>query len=144
MPRRSSCAVRRVPIRVFKVDEYGAPPYPELVLTTSRATLARDPDLVDAVVAATRRGYALAVGKPALALEDLLDSTTGLSRADQEAQLRVLRPDLRPAPFDRRVLRAWARWDLEHGLLDKRLDIRASFNLPGEEEVGATRYGGAD
>src|SRR5262249_52414935 len=40
-----------VPIRVFKVNRYGAPPYPELVLTTSRRTLERDPSLVNAVVA---------------------------------------------------------------------------------------------
>ena len=40
-----------IPIRVFKVDEYGAPPYPELVLTASRKTIEARPDLVDAVVA---------------------------------------------------------------------------------------------
>src|SRR3954451_24277003 len=38
-----------VPIRIFKVNEYGAPPYPELVLTASRRTIEDDPDLVDAV-----------------------------------------------------------------------------------------------
>ena len=37
-----------VPIRIFKVDEYGAPPYPELVLVASRKTLDSDPELVDA------------------------------------------------------------------------------------------------
>jgi putative hydroxymethylpyrimidine transport system substrate-binding protein len=131
-----------VPVRIFKVNEYGAPPYPELVLVTSRETLARDPDLVDSVVAATRRGYALAVRHPGLALDDLLASAKGLDRADQAAQLRVLRPDLDPAPFDRAVLRAWANWDLEHGLLEKRLDINAAFRLPGEHD--ATAYGEGD
>ena len=32
-----------VPIRIFKVDRYGAPPYPELILTTSRQTLDQRP-----------------------------------------------------------------------------------------------------
>ncbi|HEV2727199.1 MAG TPA: ABC transporter substrate-binding protein, partial [Solirubrobacterales bacterium] len=32
-----------IPIRVFKVDRFGAPPYPELVLATSRQTLEDDP-----------------------------------------------------------------------------------------------------
>src|SRR6478752_6070409 len=34
-----------VPIRIFKVHRYGAPPYPELVLCTSEATLQDKPDL---------------------------------------------------------------------------------------------------
>src|SRR5207253_5862651 len=57
-----------VPIRIFKVDRYGAPPYPELVLATSRKTLEHDPELVDAVLDATRRGYKAAVEDPAAAL----------------------------------------------------------------------------
>ena len=38
-------ALRRagVPTREFRVDDYGAPRYPELVLTTAAATLAEDP-----------------------------------------------------------------------------------------------------
>src|ERR1044072_6262353 len=51
-----------IPIRIFKVNRFGAPPYPELVLTTSRRTLERDPELVEGVVEATRGGYALAPG----------------------------------------------------------------------------------
>ena len=53
-----------VPLRIFKVDRYGAPPYPELVLTTSRHTLDSDPGLVRSVVAATRRGYAFTERHP--------------------------------------------------------------------------------
>jgi ABC-type nitrate/sulfonate/bicarbonate transport system substrate-binding protein len=124
-------ALRRlgVPIRVFKVDDYGAPPYPELVLTASRGTIEDDPDLVDAVVEATARGYDLAAAHPALALDDLLGSVKGLDREEQAAQLRALGPDLRPAPFHPSVLRAWAAWDLEHGLLSRPLDVDAAFEL---------------
>jgi putative hydroxymethylpyrimidine transport system substrate-binding protein len=118
-----------VPIRIFKLDRYGAPPYPELVLTTSRETLERDPQLVDALVAATRRGYGLATRNPDMALEDLLASASGLDRAEQEAQLRALRPVLRPAPFDPRVLREWVDWDVEHGLLENQLAIAQAFHL---------------
>jgi NitT/TauT family transport system substrate-binding protein/putative hydroxymethylpyrimidine transport system substrate-binding protein len=118
---------RGTPIRVFKVDRYGAPPYPELVLATSRATVDRDPALVRAMVAATTRGYAFAARHPAGALDDLLTSVPGLDRADQAAQLRVLQPDLAPAPLDPAVLRAWAAWDLEHGLLARPLNTSAAF-----------------
>ena len=120
---------RGVPIRVFKVDRYGAPPYPELVLTASRKTLERDPALVRSMLAATTRGYAFASQHPSKALEDLLASVPSLDRAEQAAQLRVLRPDLHPAPFDAAVLHAWAAWDLRHGLLKRPLDVDAAFRL---------------
>jgi NitT/TauT family transport system substrate-binding protein/putative hydroxymethylpyrimidine transport system substrate-binding protein len=120
---------RGVPIRVFEVDRYGASPYPELVLAASRRTLAEEPELVEATVAATTRGYELAATRPGEALDDLLAAVPGLDRADQAAQMRALGPDLAPAPFDLEVLRAWAAWDLEHGLLQRPLDVEAAFRL---------------
>lgn len=120
---------RGVPIRVFKVDRYGAPAYPELILTTSRRTLERDPEMVDAVVAATTRGYELVATDPDAGLGDLLASVPGLDRAEQAAQLRALGRDLRPAPFDPAVLREWAAWDLKHGLLKQPLDAERAFRL---------------
>lgn len=121
---------RGVPVRVFKVDRYGAPPYPELILTTSRETLERDPELIDAMAEATRRGYGLATDDPEAALDALLAAVPSLNRAEQEAQLRVLGDDLRPAPFDPAVLREWVRWDVEHGLLARPLAVEAAFELP--------------
>src|SRR5689334_16688513 len=47
---------RRPGIRQFKVDDYDAPPYPELVLCVSRQTLDQDRSLVAATVRALRRG----------------------------------------------------------------------------------------
>jgi len=117
------------PIRVFKVDRYGAPHYPELVLVASRHTVEDDPQLVDAIVDATARGYELAFEHPARALDDLVAANPGLDRAEQAAQLRALRPDLHPTPFDRAVLEEWAAWDLKHGLLERPLDVDAAFRL---------------
>jgi putative hydroxymethylpyrimidine transport system substrate-binding protein len=120
---------RGVPVDVFEVDRYGAPPYPELVLTASRQTIERDPELVEATVAATSRGYELAARDPAGALGDLLASVPSLDREEQAAQLAALGPHLRPAPFDPTVLRAWAAWDLEHGLLERPVDVGEAFRL---------------
>ncbi len=118
-----------VPVRIFKVDRFGAPPYPELVLTTSRRTLEKNPDLVDSVVTATERGYAFAESDPNAALEDLLAADPSLDRADQRAQLDALLPVLDPKPFDAKVLHEWAGWDLEHGLLEKPLNVEDAFLL---------------
>jgi putative hydroxymethylpyrimidine transport system substrate-binding protein len=124
-------ALRRqgVPIRIFKVDDYGAPPYPELVLTTSRKTLDRKPELVESMVDATTRGYEFAVDNPKQALDDLVGAVPSLDRADQQAQLKVLLPDLSPKPFDPAVLNEWAKWDLEHGLLERPIDTSAAFSF---------------
>jgi NitT/TauT family transport system substrate-binding protein/putative hydroxymethylpyrimidine transport system substrate-binding protein len=122
---------QRIPIRTFKVDRFGAPPYPELVLTTSRKTLEDDPDLVDAVARATERGYALTASHPGAALKDLVASNPALSVGDQKAQLDALLPILGPQRFDRSVLRAWAAWDLRHGLLEEPLDVEQAFRQVG-------------
>jgi putative hydroxymethylpyrimidine transport system substrate-binding protein len=116
-----------IPVRIFKVDEYGAPPYPELILTASEQTLENNPDLVDSMVAATTRGYEFVTESPAKGLDALLAEVPSLDRAEQAAQLRGLRPDLHPAPFDPAVLREWAAWDLDHGLLERPLDVDRAF-----------------
>jgi ABC-type nitrate/sulfonate/bicarbonate transport system substrate-binding protein len=118
-----------VPIRIFKVNRYGAPPYPELVLTASRHTIDGDPDLVDSMVAATRRGYEFVSEHPAKGLDDLLAEVPSLDRGEQAAQLHALLPDLHPAPFDPGVLREWATWDLQHGLIERPLDVDEAFRL---------------
>ena len=122
-------ALRRqgVPVRIFKVDRYGAPPYPELVLTASQETVEREPGLVDSMLAATSEGYEFVTAHPRRGLDDLLAEVPGLDRGDQAAQLQALLPDLKPAPFDPAVLREWAAWDLEHGLLKRPLDVDAAF-----------------
>lgn len=125
---------RHVPIRVFKVDRFGAPPYPELILTATRRTVEEEPQLVRAVVSSTRRGYSFAERRPARALKDLLDADPALERAEQAAQLKVLLPDLHPRPFNRAVLESWAAWDLRHGLLERHLNVHAAFDLSGMGE----------
>ena len=118
-----------IPLRVFKVDEYGAPPYPELVLTTTRKELEAEPKMVEAMVAATRRGYKFTVKQPQKALGDLLAANPSLEKADQEAQLEVLLPALHPAPFKEPVLKEWSAWASAHGLLPHPVDVRKTFDL---------------
>ena len=92
-------ALRRqgVPIRIFKVDDYGAPPYPELILTTSRKTLDDDPSLVDSMVDATtprlRLRRASTRARPSTTCSPPSRASTAPTR---QAQLQALLPDLRP------------------------------------------------
>ncbi|HVC06712.1 MAG TPA: ABC transporter substrate-binding protein [Solirubrobacterales bacterium] len=122
---------RGVPVRIFRVDRYGAPPYPELILTTSRRTLAQNPKLVASMVAATSRGYQFTVRHPSRALSDLIAEVPSLERADERAQLKTLLPILSPRPFNYGVLSRWARWDVDHGILRREPAVRSLFRAPG-------------
>jgi putative hydroxymethylpyrimidine transport system substrate-binding protein len=119
-----------IPLRVFRVDEYGAPHYPELILTTTRKELEEEPDMVERMVSATRRGYNFTVSEPPQALDDLLEANPTLERADTAAQLKVLLPELHPLPFKEAVLKEWSAWASSHGLLPKPLDVKSAFELP--------------
>jgi putative hydroxymethylpyrimidine transport system substrate-binding protein len=125
-------ALRRagVPIRVFRVERFGAPAYPELVLCASAATLREDRGLVEAVVEATRRGYRFATGRPQEALGDLIREVPALDSAEQGAQLAALGQALAPADFEQPTLRAWAAWDLRHGILTEPPDLDSAFEQP--------------
>ena len=118
-----------IPLRVFKVDEFGAPRYPELILTTTRKKLEDEPELVERMVSATRRGYNLAVSEPQKALGDLLAANPSLERADQAAQLNALLPALKPLPFKEAVLKEWSAWASAHGLLPEPADVESTFDL---------------
>jgi putative hydroxymethylpyrimidine transport system substrate-binding protein len=52
------------PTKVFKLDEFGAPPYPELVAFTRNQTIQGNPALVCAFVKATVDGYQQATANP--------------------------------------------------------------------------------
>jgi putative hydroxymethylpyrimidine transport system substrate-binding protein len=120
-----------VPVRTFRVDRYGAPPYPELVLSTTRELLHSDPGLVRAVAGATIRGYEAALRDPQAALDDLLAANPDLDRGEQQAEMRVLLPAFAPpGRLDKDVLEAWSRWDAAHGILERPIDVDRAFDLP--------------
>jgi ABC-type nitrate/sulfonate/bicarbonate transport system substrate-binding protein len=120
--------------REFRVDDFGAPSYPELVLCATRETLRDDPDLVDGAIAALRRGYEEALKDPELAAETLVRRNRGLDRALVLDELRALGPAFtsgarRYGELDRGRLQAWARWAVRFGLVRERPDVERAFRL---------------
>jgi putative hydroxymethylpyrimidine transport system substrate-binding protein len=120
---------RGVTTREFRVDDYGAPRYPEVVLFTTRRTLERRRTLVDAVVAAVKRGTEEVLRDPEPAIRDIAragGADPGLVRA----QLRAVSPALRPPlVLRRRALEGWADWDARFGILERRPDVDEAFAL---------------
>jgi ABC-type nitrate/sulfonate/bicarbonate transport system substrate-binding protein len=84
------------------------------------------------VLAAIARGQAEVVADPEAALADLLEAVPELSPADQRAQLDALLAADAIGPgvaLDASVLRRWARWDAEHGIVDRPPPIERAFAL---------------
>ena len=120
---------RGVRTREFRVDDFGAPRYPELVLATTRATLDRDPELVRDTVAALEAGTRAALAdRPAAAARIVARSGTDerLVRAQLDEVASALSPQLR---LDRDALEDWARFDARLGILDRVPDVDAAFAL---------------
>ncbi len=121
-----------VALREFRVDDYGAPAYPELVLCTSHKVLEDDPDLVEAMVAATTNGYNAADRDPAAALAALLEEVPGLDPAEQQSEMDALSEAHAfhpPGDFDAKVLEEWGAWDAEHGILKQAPQTGEAFHL---------------
>jgi NitT/TauT family transport system substrate-binding protein/putative hydroxymethylpyrimidine transport system substrate-binding protein len=117
---------KAVPIRVFRVDDFGAPRYPELILATSGSEPKTHPGLVSAMRSATRHGYRFAVAHPAAALTDLLAGSDGLDRTEQAAELHALEGANAFTGLPRNPTNLNAgltTWEVEHGILKRSVNV---------------------
>ena len=125
---------RRPGIREFRVDDYGAPAYPELVLCVSRQTLDAKRPVIAATIRALRRGYEEADNDPESAVSALVDANPDLDRAAADAQLAAVAPAFTAGAdyygqLSENVLRKWAAWDLRFGIVKKPIDVGSAFDL---------------
>lgn len=131
---------RGVPTREFRLAEYGAPRYPELVLVVRGETLRRDREPVAAAVDTVEAGTVAALRDPDAALEAIARA----SAADASlvrAQFDAVRPALAPpVRLDRRALEGWARFAVRFGILAERPNLERAFELglTREKEGSAT------
>ncbi len=77
---------RGIPVREFRVDRFGAPRYPELVVATRADSEERASRFLDAL----DQGYRALGENPESALDDLLRAVPDLDRGSQERQLKAL------------------------------------------------------
>jgi ABC-type nitrate/sulfonate/bicarbonate transport system substrate-binding protein len=124
---------RRPGIREFRVDDYGAPAYPELVLCVMRRTLDDEPALVRATIAALARGYEEVLADPESGVSALLTATTGLRRTSVQRALDAVSPSFTAearafGELDPRRLRAWARWERRFGLVRRVPNVDRAFD----------------
>jgi putative hydroxymethylpyrimidine transport system substrate-binding protein len=118
---------RGVATREFRVDDYGAPRYPELVLAVKRTTLEDHEALVDDMLGAIAEGTDTALRDR----EDTVDKLVRASGADTplvRAELTAVAPALQP-PVELKLaaLDAWARFDARFGILRHEPDVSQAF-----------------
>jgi ABC-type nitrate/sulfonate/bicarbonate transport system substrate-binding protein len=123
---------KRPATREFRVNDYGAPAYPELVLVTKSTTLQDSPDLVRATVDALRRGYAFTLRDPESSASDLVSEVPDADRAAIVRQLDVLTPVFtgptgEPGGLDRAVLEEWSRWEARFGITKQPPNVASTF-----------------
>jgi putative hydroxymethylpyrimidine transport system substrate-binding protein len=112
----------------FRVDRYGAPPYPEVVLFVKRSTLERHRDELRRLLAALADGVRSVHRDPNAAI-DQIAQVSGADRPLVAAQMRAVQPLFDPPMrLDPGVLRRWAAWDARFGILPRRADVSRLFD----------------
>ncbi len=120
---------RGVHVNVFRADEFGAPPYPELVIATKRSTLDTDRGTIRRALAALADGTAAARANPNVALQPIVKAS-GADPALIRAELAAVRPILAPGVrLDPAALNAWAAFDARFGILKTRPRVSDVFEL---------------
>ena len=121
---------RGVPTREFRVDEFGAPRYPELVLAVERETLEEQRALVDDVLVALAAGTRRALRDREAAVDEVARAS-GADESLVRAELAAVAPALRPAlRLDRRALEGWAAFAFRFGILATEPVVDEAFALP--------------
>ncbi len=111
-----------MPTREFRVGDFAAKPFPELVVVTTRELADGEPELVEAMKAGLERGYELAAEDPDAALESLLGAIEGLNAGSQAAQMNALSEadafagGVQPGTLDPERYENWERFARVNGI----------------------------
>lgn len=121
---------RGVKVNEFRVEDYGAPAYPEVVLITARRTLERERDRIRRALLAIRAGATAVTRDPEAAVRQIAHEAqtddTKLIGAQLAAVAPIFASDLR---LDRRVLEEWADFDARLGIVKERPDVGKAFDF---------------
>lgn len=121
---------RGLEAKEFRVEDYGAPPYPEVVFFTSRATLESERERIAGALDAIAGGLEAARARPQEAVDVIAKAAETDDRELVQAQLDAVLPIFADGlKLDRAVLEQWADFDAEIGLVKQRPDVDATFDF---------------
>jgi NitT/TauT family transport system substrate-binding protein/putative hydroxymethylpyrimidine transport system substrate-binding protein len=119
---------RGLQAREFRVEDYGAPPYPEVVIVTARSTLEAKRERITRALAAIGNGLRATRADPDRAVDVIAKAAETDDKALVRAQLDAVLP-IFDTRLDRSVLERWADFDVEIGLVKTRPDVAKAFVL---------------
>jgi len=125
-------ALRRegVKSREFRVEDFGAPPYPEVVVFTSRSTLNERRADVEGALRALADGVRAVRAEPARVIEAIAKAANTRDLALIRAQLEAVDPLFGDTlALDRPILEQWADFDERIGLTKERVDVDQAFDF---------------
>jgi NitT/TauT family transport system substrate-binding protein/putative hydroxymethylpyrimidine transport system substrate-binding protein len=121
---------RGLDVNEFRIDDYGAPRYPEVILMTSRDTLEHHRDRLERALAAIDDGRRDTLARPAAAADAIARVAEarddGLVRAQLDAVASSFAPGL---ALERTVLERWADFDARIGIVRRRPDVPSAFDF---------------
>jgi putative hydroxymethylpyrimidine transport system substrate-binding protein len=120
---------RGLETREFRVDEFGAPRYPEVVLVVRRDTLEKRRDDITAAVMAIADGTEAALADRDATVKEIAaasESDEDLVRAQVEAVAPAMEP---PLVLRRDAVEGWARFASEFGILARPPDVDRAFEF---------------
>jgi NitT/TauT family transport system substrate-binding protein/putative hydroxymethylpyrimidine transport system substrate-binding protein len=108
---------------LFRPDQYGAPPYPELVFFAATESIEEDPLLFEAFADALARGYATALSDPEAAIDSLAALAPGIDTAFATAEFEkvsphFMSPDGRYGAIDPDSFSRYLGWANQVGIID--------------------------
>jgi len=120
---------RGLDTREFRVDEFGAPRYPEVVLVVRRDTLEERRADIAAAVRAIAAGTEEALTDRQATVEEIAaasESDEDLVKAQLEAVAPAMEP---PLVLKRSAVEGWARFAAEFGILERPPDVDRAFEF---------------
>lgn len=118
---------------MLRVDEWGVPPYYELIIVANEGDLAAQRERIEGFLRATRRGYEDAIADPEAALAALQAASPELDTEVETEGLQLLSPVWTDAngEFGTQTAEQWqdyGAWMADNALITADLDIAAAWN----------------
>jgi NitT/TauT family transport system substrate-binding protein/putative hydroxymethylpyrimidine transport system substrate-binding protein len=119
---------RGLAAREFRVEDYGAPPYPEVVIVTARKTLEAKREQISKALAAIGEGLRATRNDHDRAVDVIAKAAETDDKRLVRAQLDAVLP-IFDTKLNRDVLEQWADFDVEIGLVKTKPDVSKAFAL---------------
>lgn len=120
-------------VNVMEAEKYGVPDYYELALVTNEEKIAKNPDVVQRFVRATKRGYEDAISDPETAVKVMKKLNSEADLTLEIPSVKLIAPLWVPVNkiFGWQEEERWVdfgNWMKENDLISKDLDVKAAFD----------------